>query len=245
MQSELELIEKSLSKITKEKEPFKWASLMNIKGVLYRNQGNFKEAESAFISALFIDDIVLKCKILINYAMTEFLKKDIVRALQVLERLFEIIKANKKLNLNLFLGYGHLLRGQLYHLKKDEKTAISEFMKAEFFFELAADPRGVGLSCLEITRVHIKSKNITTAWNFLRKAENFLSRLGDEEQFGVALCKAIALYYSNRAEEAWKILDAAYRASGQESEYRYVIDEVLDAYLDAHWRMAQAQQALM
>jgi len=81
MQSELEFVEKSLSVVTKEKDPFKWASLMNIKGVLYRNQGNFKEAESAFISALFIDNVVLKCKILINYAMTEFLKKDIIRAL--------------------------------------------------------------------------------------------------------------------------------------------------------------------
>lgn len=242
---ELELIEKSLSSVSKENSPYKWASLMNIKGVLHRNQGDFKEAESAFISALFVDDVVLKCKILINYAMTEFLKKDIIRALQVLDRLFEIIKANKKLNLNLYLGYGHLLRGQIYHLKKEEKAAVAEFMRAEFFFEIAADPRGVGLSCLEITRAHIKSKNITAAWNFLRKAENFLSRLGDEEQFGVALCKAIALYYSNKAEEAWKILDAAYRASGKESEYKYVIDEVLDAYLDTHWRMSQAQQALM
>ena len=244
MELELSAVEKTLEAVKREAEPSKWSSLMNIKGVIHRNKGEFKEAESAFIGALYVDDVMLKCKILINYAMTEVLKKDASRALQVIDRLFELIKANKKLQLNRYTGYAHLLKGQLYHLKKDEKPALAEYMKAEFFFEVAADARGVGLSCLEVARIHIKSRNLTTAWNFLRKAESYLSRLGDEEKFGVAICKATALYYSNKADEAMAIMNSAYREMGEESDYRYVIDEVLDAYLDNRWRMAQSQQSL-
>lgn len=245
MELELATIEKNLQKVTREAEPLKWSYLMNIKGVLLRNQGLYKEAESAFVSALFVDDVVLKCKILINYAMTEFLKKDIGRALQILDRLFELIRANKKLRLELYTGYGHLLKGQIFHIKKDDKAALTEFMKAEFFFEISADARGAGLSSLEIARIHLKNKNLTTMWNFLRKAESYLSRLGNEEQFGVALCKAIALYHSNKADEAMAIMHAAYKEMGQESGYRYVLDEVLDAYLDNRWRMAQSQESLI
>ncbi|MDP2167325.1 MAG: hypothetical protein Q8J64_03220 [Thermodesulfovibrionales bacterium] len=246
MKLDLETVEKTLEAVKRETDPVKWSSLMNIKGMLLRNKGDFKGAESAFISALYVDDAVLKCKILINYATTEFLKKDMVRAIQVIDRFFELAKANKKLQLNLFLGYAHLLKGEITYHRGDEKAALSEFKKAEFFFEGTTDARGVGLSCLEIARIHIKGRNLTTAWNFLRRAEVFLSRLGNEEKLGIAVCKGIALYYSDKADEAMALMDAAYREAGiDRGAYRYVMDEVLDVYLDTGWRMLNSQQSLM
>lgn len=246
MELDIQAVEKALSEITRDKDPVKWSSLMNMKGMILRNQGDYKAAESTFISALYVDDPILKCKVLINYAQTEFLKKDITRALQVVDKVFEVAKANKKANLNPYLGFAHLLKGQILYMHRDDKSAINEFLKAEFFFEVAKNIRGVGLACLEVARVHIKAKTMTHAWNFLRKAENFLRKLGDEEKLGVALCKGIALYYSDKAEEAMAILMEACKEQGMDSgKYRYLIDEILDAYLDTHGRMLMYQQSLM
>jgi tetratricopeptide (TPR) repeat protein len=243
---DLDSIEKLLQSVDRQRDPVRWSTLMNMKGVILQNKGLFKESESAFISALSVDDIPLKCKILINFAKTNFFKNNIIKALELIERLFDLAKANKRIPLNLFLGYGHLLRGQIFYLsKKDEKQALSEFKKAEFYFEGTTDARGVGLSCLEIARIHIKSRNLTTAWNFLRKAENFLSRLGDDEKLGVAICKGIALYHAGKEMEAMSLLKEVYKEKEEFGKGQYLIDEILDVYLDTRSRMLQYQHVLL
>ena len=121
---DLDSIEKLLQSVDRQRDPVRWSTLMNMKGVILQNKGLFKESESAFISALSVDDIPLKCKILINFAKTNFFKNNIIKALELIERLFDLAKGNKRIPLNLFLGYGHLLRGQIFYLsKKDEKQA--------------------------------------------------------------------------------------------------------------------------
>lgn len=246
MDVDLNTIEKALQSTDRQKDPGKWSGLMNIKGMILRNNGQYKEAESAFISALYVDDVPLKCKILINYAQTNLLKRNTGKALELIERVFELAKANKRIPLDLFLGYAHLLKGQIFYSMNDDKQALNEFRKAEFYFEGTADIRGVGFSCLEIARVHIKGKNLTVAWNFLRKAENFLSRLGDEEKIGVAVCKGIALYYAGKEAEAMALLkEEVYNVKGEFGKGLYLIDEILDTYLDMRNRLLQYQHALM
>lgn len=243
---DLEAIESLLQPVDRQKDPVRWSTLMNMKGIILRNKGQFKEAESAFISALSVDDIPLKCKILINFAKTNFFKNNISKALELLERLFDLAKTNKRIPLNLFLGYGYLLKGQILYLnRKDEKQALSEFKKSEFYFEGTTDFRGVGLSCLEIARIHIKNRNLTVAWNFLRKAENFLNRLGDEEKLGVAICKSIALHYAGKEMESMAMLREVYNEEEEFGKGQYLMSEILDIYLDTRSRMLQYQQALM
>ncbi|MBI4822750.1 MAG: hypothetical protein HY805_00745 [Nitrospirae bacterium] len=244
--SDLETIEQTLKSVNRQADPARWSKLMNMKGVALTEKGLYREAESAFISVLYVDDVPLKCKALINFAKTNFLKKDTTKAIELINRVFELVKANKKLPLNLYLGYAHLVKGQISYAMSNEKQAMGDFMKAEFFFESTNDIRGVGLSCLEIARIHIKSKNLTTAWNFLRKAENFLNKLGEEEKLGVAVCKGIALYYSGKEQEAMAFLrDEVYGAREDFGKGLYLIDDILDVYLDMHSRMSQYQQALM
>jgi len=246
MDLDLDTIEKVLQSIDRHKDPVRWSTLMNMKGIILSDKEQYKEAESAFIGALSVDDIPLKCKILINYAKTNLFKKNTSKSLELVERLFELVKSSKKTSLNIFLGYGHLLKGHILYLgKRDEKQALGDFKKAEFYFEGTADIRGVGLSCLEIARIHIKSRNLTTAWNFLRKAENFLSKLGDEEKLGVAVCKAIAMHYAGKEMEAMALLREVYKEREEFGKGQYLIDEILDIYLDTRTRMLQYQQALM
>lgn len=246
MDIDLETIEKSLKSINRQTEPVKWSKLMNMKGMVLSNKGLYKEAEGAFISALYTDDVLLKCKVLINYAMTNFLKKDMTKALELTERLFELQKANKKLPLNLLLAHTHYLRGEIYYSTNAQKQALSEFMKAEYFFEVSADIKGVGLSCLEIARIHIKNKNLTAVWNFLRKAENFLARLGAEEKLGVAVCKGIALYYSGKETEAMTFLkEEVYPVKEEFGKGIYLIDEILDIYLNINAHARQYHDILI
>lgn len=243
---DIDAIEKVIQSTDRQKDPVKWSALMNMKGVILSNKSQFKEAESAFISALSVEDIALKCKILINYAKTNFFKNNTSKALELVERLFDLIKASRKPSLNIFMGYGHLLKGRIsYLVKKDEKEALNDFKRAEFYFEGTADVRGVGLACLEIARIHIKSQNLTTAWNFLRKAENFLVRLGEEEKLGVGICKAIALHYSGKEMEAMALLKEVYSEVEEFGKGQYLIHEILDIYLDSRAKMLQYQHALM
>lgn len=243
--AELDVVEKSLQSLRKEDNPLKWAKLMNIKGMLLGGKGIYKEAEGAFIDALSVADIELKCKILINYAKIRFFNNDIKGALEILGKVFEITKAVRQSLYNLYLGYAHLLRGQIFYFTKRDKDALGEFRKAEFYFEGCADLRGAGLSCLESARIYVKSKNLTTAWNFLRKSEGFLRRLGDEERFGVAVCKGVALHFSGKEEEALAVLREVYEKGEGLGEGYYTMDEVLDAYLNTRSRMLQYQKALM
>lgn len=246
MDIDLDSIDRLLQTADRQKDPVRWSTLMNMKGIILSNTGQYKEAESAFISALHIDDPTLKCKVLTNFAKNNFSKDNIMKALELLDRLFELVKTNKKVSLNLYLGYGHLLKGRILYLgKKDEKEALNEFKKAEFFFDGTADVRGVGLACLEIARIHIKNRNLTTAWNFLRKAESYLSRLGEEEKLGVAVCKATALHYSGKEMEALELLRNVYSETKDFGKGQYLVTEILDVYLDSRARMLQYQQALM
>ncbi len=216
---------------------------MNMKGMVLRNSGQIKEAEQAFISALYVEDAPLKCKILINYAKTSFLKKDPVKALDLIARVFELAKTKKIPNI--LLGYAHFLRGQVFYHGNDEKQALTEFKKAEFYFEAGANVRGVGLACMEIARIHIKSKNLTTAWNFLRKSESYLSKLGDEERLGVTICKSIALYHTGKESEAMALLrDEVYKEKDHFGKGYYLLDEILDVYLDVRTTMIQYQSSL-
>jgi len=243
---DLDAVEKILQTIDRQKDPVKWSTMTNIKGVILSSKSQFKEAESAFISALYVDDIPLKCKILINYAKSNFFKKNVIKALELLDRVSELANTNKRIPLDLYLGYGHLLKGQILYLeKKDEKQALTEFKRAEHYFEGRADLRGVGLSCLEIARIHIKNRNLTTAWNFLRKAENFLVRLGEEEKLGVGICKAIALHYSGKEIEALELLRGVYTEVDEFGKGQYLVHEILDIYLDSRARNVRYQQTLM
>ncbi|MBI4691234.1 MAG: hypothetical protein HY754_13370 [Nitrospirae bacterium] len=246
MNLDLGSIEKLLETVDRQKDPIRWSTLMNMKGIILSNNGQYKEAESAFISAVYVDDPTLKCKVLVNFAKNNLSKNNISKAMELLDRLFDLVKTSKKPSLNLYLGYGHLLRGRIFYLgKKDEKQALNEFKKAEFFFEGTADVRGVGLACLEIARIHVKSRNLTTAWNFLRKAESYLIRLGDEEKLGVAVCKAIALHYSGKEMEAMELLRTVYNEIEDFGKGQYLVTEILDVYLDSRSKMLQYQQALM
>ncbi len=245
LETELQMIEKSLNSIRKDDNPVGWSKLMNMKGVILMNLGRYKEAEDAFQKAASVADENLKAKILMNYAKLNFFIKDMNRAIDLLRRVFEVSKGSKHTELNLILGYAHLLKGQIFYVTKDDKSALNEFKKAEFYFEGSADLKGVGISCMEIARIHIKNKNLTTAWNYLRKSENCLSKFGSEENLGVAVCKGVALYYAGREDEAQVILRRAYDENPEFGKGRYMLYEILDAYLDTRSRFLSSQKALM
>lgn len=245
LDEDLQTLEKCLARVDRVKTPLKWYKFMNLRGILYRSLGNLKESEASFIKAMYVEEPALKCKVMLNFAKTNITKKDVGKAMQLIERVFDHVKKTKDPSLDLFVGHAHIVRGQLYFLQREHKRAISEFMRAEYYFEGATDLRGVGVSCLEVARIHINAKNLTTAWNFLRKAENFLSQMGEEEQLGVGICKGIALYYSGKEEEALKYLRKIYQDTKEFGKGNYLVTEILDIYLNSRNNMMQFQIALM
>jgi tetratricopeptide (TPR) repeat protein len=240
---DLGTLEQLIKSVDREKDAAKWGQLMNLKGVVLANLGKFQDSEKAFIEALKVSDGMLKSKILINSAKLYFLGKNTGRALELVARVLESANRDRKFPQEL-LGYSHLLRGQIYNVIKDEKQALSEFRKAEFYFEAAANPMGVGLSCLEVARIHIKKESMQTAWNFLKKSELFLGRLG-VEKLGVCICKAVALYYRGDEQGALELLKEVYEERSDMGKGLHTIDEIIDAYLDTRSRMLQYQKALI
>lgn len=257
LEIELATVEKTLQAIDKEKRPLEWAKYMNIKGVVLMNLENFKSSEDVFNKAIPLADDKLKFKIFINYSKLNYFIKQLNRATMLLDRVFDLYKSNKRPRYELFLGYAHMLKGQIFYAmssdrklthekrKMNEKKALNEFKKSEYFFEGNVDLKGVGLACMEIARIHIKNKNLTTAWNYLKKSENCMSKFGSEEKLGVAVCKGVALYYSGKEEEAQEVLKRAYDERDEFGRGRYMLYEILDAYLDTRSRMVQYQKALM
>ncbi len=243
---ELGAIDSSLKGLSRLDNPAKWARLMNLKGIVLTNLQRYEEAAAAFTEALKLEDQAFKSKVYLNFAKIFFFTRDTRRALELLTRLFENSKAVKRFPEEI-LGYAHLLRGQIYNISKDEKLSLSEFRKAEYFFEVGANPMGVGLACLEIARVHIKNESLSVAWNFLRKSELFLNKLGEEEKLGVYICKAVALYYSGKGDEAIELLKGVYdtHSGSAMGKGLHTIDEIIDAYLDTRSRMLQYQKALI
>jgi tetratricopeptide (TPR) repeat protein len=245
LEAELKIIDSTLRGLSMEAAPLKWGSLMNLKAVLLRNLERYREAEQAFLQALKLkEQPEHRAKVLINLAKLYFFKGEHARALEVLGKVFELAKAQKRFPMEL-QGYAHLLRGQAYNRLKDEQKALAEFRKAEYFFEGGADARGVGLACLELARHFIKAQDLKTAWNFLKKAEMFLQRLGAEERLGVAICKAVALYYSGKEQEAMELLKGLYEEHQDMGKGLHTIDEIIDAYLSTRSRMLQYQKALV
>lgn len=242
---DFDAVEKSLQSVNRKEKPLHWAELMNIKGVLLRDRGLYDESGKVFREALPYADDTLKCKMFINNAKSHFFAGRNDVALRVAEEVFKLCKDNRRLSNSVFMAYTHLLRGQIFYSKGDEKTALNEFKRAEFYFENCIDSRGVGLSCLEIARIHIKTKNLTTAWNFLRKGESFLRMLGAEEKLGVAVCKGVALYFAGKHEEALAVMEGVYDEREEFGQGRYTMEEVLDVYLDTRSRLRQYQSALM
>jgi tetratricopeptide (TPR) repeat protein len=241
---DLEAVEQLAKAVRPEENLVKWARLMNLKGVVLCNLNRYEEAAKTFLDALKVSDAVLKSKIYINFSKVFFFTKNTNRALDLVSKVFELSKTDRKFPPEL-LGYAHMLRGQIYNLVKDEKLSLAEFRKAEYFFEVGANPRGVGLACLEIARIFIKRQDMNTAWNFLKKSELFLNKVGAEEKLGVYICKAVALYYSGKGDEAIRLLDELYEEKAELGKGTNTIDEIIDAYLDTRTRMVQYQTALM
>jgi tetratricopeptide (TPR) repeat protein len=242
---DLDTLEASIQALNKEEKPLEWARLMNMKGVILTSLAKYTQAGPVFNEAIPLADGPLKCKIFINYAKTNFFadKKDV--ALQLISRVFETAKGQKSRGINLLLGFAHMLRGQIFYQSKNEKTALTEFKKAEFFFDGEANLIGVGLACMEIARVHVNNKNLTTAWNYLKKSENCLRVFGAEENLGVSVCKAVALFYSGKEEEAQQLLKQAYKACNEFGLAKYMLSEMLDAYLEIRSKSLHFQKNLV
>lgn len=242
---DLDTLETSLQAVNKDQSPLEWAKLMNMKGIVLTSLNKYEEAASVFNQALPLADDMLKCKIFINFAKTNFFANQKDVALQLISRVFEIAKSRKPARVNVLLGFAHLLRGQIYYQSKNEKAALSDFKKAEFFFDGEANLAGVGLACMEIARVHVNNRNLTTAWNYLKKSENCLRVFGTEENLGVSVCKAVALFYSGKEEEAQQLLKEAYKAAPEFGLAKYMLSEMLDAYLDIRNKSVQFQKNLV
>lgn len=241
---DLGTVELLLNGVKKDENLPKWARLMNLKGVVLMNLGEYGEAEKCLVPALKNEDPVQKSKILINLSKVFLFTQKLPKALEMVGRVFEYAKMDRKFPQEL-LGYAHMLRGQVYIAQKLLKQALAEFRKAEYFFEVGANPRGVGLACLEITRIYIKEQNLNTAWNFLRKSELFLNKVGIEEKLGIYICKAVALYYTGKGDKAIELLNDLYEEKKELGQGTNTIDEIIDAYLDTRSRMIQYQKALI
>ena len=237
--TELNSTETILKSVSKEASPQKWAEMMNLKGIILLNLKRHKEAGDIFAQALSAAGDALKIKILINHAKSSYYAKNPEQALELLSRVFQLFKSAKKIPLNLFMAHAHMLRGQIFFHGKQEKKALADFRQAEFYFEAETDLKGVGLACMEIARIHINNKNMTTGWNYLKKSENCFRKFGDEESMGVAVCKATALLHAGREDEAQELLKKTYERVNEFGMARYMIYEVLDAYLDIRTRMPQ------
>lgn len=237
--TDLDATEMALRTISRESNPVDWAKLMNLKGITLMNMAKFMEAAASFAEAIPLADDVFKLKIHINFAKNSFLSKNTDQALQLLAIAFQILKANPRLQNNFIIGHAHMLRGQIYFSMKNNNKALGEFKMAEHFFECNTDLKAVGLSCMEISRIHINNKNMTTAWNYLRKSENCFRKFGEEEGLGISVCKAVALLHSAKEEEAQELMKKAYEKSKVFGMAKYVIYDVLDAYLDLRSRSAE------
>lgn len=230
--SDLEAIETALRTLSKESNPEGWANMMNLKGITLMDMKKFKEADATFGEALRIADDAVKCKIYINFAKNCFFSKNMEQALKFLADAFKLLKINTRFQNNFIMGHAHMLRGQVYYRAKSDKKALTEFKMAEHFLERNADLMGVGLSCMEIARIHINNKNMSTAWNYLKKSENCFRNFGEDEAMGVSVCKAIALLHDSKPEEAQELMKKAYEKSNEFGMAKYVIYDILDAYLD-------------
>ncbi len=63
---------------------------------------------------------------------------------------------------------------------------------------------------------------------------------------GVAVCKGIALYYGGKEKEAMTMLkEEVYSISEEFGRGLYLIDEILDIYLDTREKIRQYQDVLM
>lgn len=234
---DLDSIETGLLAITADKNPGEWAKLMNVKGILLTSLNKNSEASDVFNEALPRADDILKCKILLNNAKCDFYAERTDTALGLIATVFELARKQKGNAQNFFLANAHFLRAQIYYqMKKDKATAINEFKMAEFYFEGIADLLGVGLSCMEIARIHIKNKYLRPVWNYLKKSEDCLRKFGLQENLGVMVCKAVALFHSAREEEAQALLREIYKLYDEFGQGHYMIYQILDIYLDIHTR---------
>lgn len=239
LRTDLETTEAALRALSRENSPGGWADMMNLKGITLMNMKKFREAEQCFTEALPVADDEIKCKLYINFAKNNFFTKNWEQALKLLASAFHLLKTIPRLQSNFTMGHAHMLRGQIYFKSKNDKKALGEFKMAEYFLERDADLMGVGLSCMEIARIHINSKNMSTAWNYLKKSENCFRNFGADAAMGVSVCRAVALLHSAREEEAQALMKKAYENSSEFGMARYVIYDVLDAYLDIRSQSAE------
>lgn len=242
---DLESLESALAGSSKDEKPLVWARLMNNKGLILSSLKKFAEAETAFSNAMELADSPLKCKIIINSARNNFFAGRNENALQQLNRLAPLSKECPRRQAKLFIGHSHLMRGAIFYSGKNDKLALTEFRMAEHIFEGEADLSGVGISCMEIARIHINNKNLSLAWPFLKKSENCLVRFGPEESLGVVVCKAVALYHEGKEEEAQILWKQAYSGIDEFGFARYMISEMLDAYLNIRLRLLKFQTQFM
>jgi tetratricopeptide (TPR) repeat protein len=211
-----------------------------MKGILLTSLQKSVDASDIFIQALPYADDILKCKILLNDAKNNFYASKNDEALALITNAGEFAKSLKGKGQDFFLAHCHFLRGQIYYqTKKDKAAAVNEFKMAEFFFEGLADLLGVGLSCMEIARIHIKNRYLRPVWNYLKKSEDCLRKFGVQENLGVMICKAVALFHSAREEEAQALLKEIYKLYDEFGQGHYMIYQILDIYLDIHTRTSK------
>jgi hypothetical protein len=242
---DLQSVDNALAAINKEANPLEWARLMNNRGIILIGLDKFSEAEAAFIAAFPVADSPLKCKILLNSAKNNFFANNSENALKQLNKIAPLAKECPRRQAPLFIGHAQLIKGEILYRGKNEKLALTEFMKAEYSFEGEADLSGVGISCMEIARVHVNNKNLSMAWPFLKKSENCLAKFGPEESLGVVVCKAVALYYDGKELEAEALLKQAYVGIDEFGFARYMVSEMLDAYLYIRLKSVKFQKNFM
>jgi len=242
---EITVIDDALAASSKDANPVEWARLMNNKGLILIGLDKFSEAEAAFMAAFAMADSPLKCKILLNSAKNNFLANKTENALKQLNKIAPLAKECPRRQAVLFTGYNHLIKGEILYRSKNDKLALTEFKMAEYSFEGEADLSGVGVSCMEIARVHINNKNLPIAWPFLKKSESCLAKFGPEESLGVVVCRAVALYYDGKEEEAEALLKKAYMGIDEFGFARYMVSEMLDAYLYIRLKSVRFQKNLM
>jgi len=242
---DMESLDKALAASDKNADPVGWAKLMNNKGLILTGLDKLSEAEAAFMAAFPLADSPLKCKILLNSAKNKFLANMTEDALNQLNKIAPFAKACPRRQAGIFMGYTRLIKGEILYRGKHDKLALTEFKMSEHSFEGEADLAGVGVACMEIARVYINNKNLSMAWPFLTKSENCLAKFGTEESLGVVVCKAVALYYEGKEMEAESLLKHAYVNIDEFGFARYMVSEMLDAYLHIRLKSVRFQKNLM
>ena len=242
---DLKSIDDALAASNKDANPVDWASLMNNKGLILISLDKFSDAEAVFIAAFPMADSPLKCKILLNSAKNNLLANQTENALKQLIKIAPLAKECPRRQAVLFTGYTRLIKGEILYRGKNDKLALTEFKMAEYSFEGEADLSGVGISCMEIARVHVNNKNLPIAWPFLKKSENCLAKFGPDESLGVVVCRAVALYYDGKEEEAEALLKKAYEGIDEFGFARYMVSEMLDAYLYIRLKSVRFQKNFM